>query len=276
MTSSPFRFGVVATPHPDGTGWLDTARKAVRQGYATLVMPDGLQLLAPGPSLAAAATAAPGLRVGTWVYAAPLRPAPAVAWEAHSLAVLTDGRFEFGIGAGRPDARGFADRLALPFGSPGERLEQVRASVTALRELDGPDRHTPVLVAAGGPRARALAGEVADIVSLAVSPLTPRAEVADMVADVRDHAGGRDIEFAMGVFAVGSDLPSYLRDQIGADPATLVDQRSLVLLPEDPAAMADELRARREELGISYWTINAAYADALAPAIAALVVGAPS
>jgi hypothetical protein len=31
------------------------------------------------------------LRVGTWVYASPLRPAWTTAWEAHSLSVLTDG-----------------------------------------------------------------------------------------------------------------------------------------------------------------------------------------
>ena len=49
------------------------------------------------------------LRVGTWVYASPLRTPWSMAWEAHSLSVLTEGRFEMGIGTGRP---GIEDELA--------------------------------------------------------------------------------------------------------------------------------------------------------------------
>ena len=39
-------------------------------------------------------------RVGTWVYAAPMRPAWSLAWEAHSLSLLTEGRFELGEDTG--------------------------------------------------------------------------------------------------------------------------------------------------------------------------------
>jgi hypothetical protein len=39
--------------------------------------------------------------------------------------------------------------------------------IDALHELEGPDLRTRVLVAAGGPNARALAAEKADIVSIA-------------------------------------------------------------------------------------------------------------
>ena len=70
-------------------------------GYSTLLMPDGLQLLSPFPALATAAATAE-LRVGTFVLAAPLRPPRTAAWEAHSLTVLTGGRFELGIGTGLP------------------------------------------------------------------------------------------------------------------------------------------------------------------------------
>jgi alkanesulfonate monooxygenase SsuD/methylene tetrahydromethanopterin reductase-like flavin-dependent oxidoreductase (luciferase family) len=66
-------------------------------------MPDFPQLQpSPGPTLAVAA-ALTELRVGTWVYASPLRPAWSAAWEAHSLSVLTEGRFEMGVG---PEGRG--------------------------------------------------------------------------------------------------------------------------------------------------------------------------
>jgi alkanesulfonate monooxygenase SsuD/methylene tetrahydromethanopterin reductase-like flavin-dependent oxidoreductase (luciferase family) len=54
------------------TQWRATAVRAAELGYATLLMPDVLNLLAPGPSLGVAAGVA-DISVGTWVYSAPLR-----------------------------------------------------------------------------------------------------------------------------------------------------------------------------------------------------------
>ena len=66
--------------------------------------PDARLPTAPTPPGAALALAAAltDVHVGTWVYAAPMRPPWTTAWEAHSLSILTEGRFEMGIGAGRP------------------------------------------------------------------------------------------------------------------------------------------------------------------------------
>ena len=105
----PLRFGVVAPITTDLPAWRDQVRGIADNGYSTLLMPDVQQWQpAPGPTLAVAATIAADLRVGTWVYASPLRPASSMAWEAHSLSVLTEGRFEMGIGTGRP---GMEDEL---------------------------------------------------------------------------------------------------------------------------------------------------------------------
>ena len=136
------------------------------------------------------AATVPELRVGTFVLAAPLRPPRAAAWEGHSMTVLTDGRFDFGIGTGLPRARQWADQLGLPYRSGPERLADVATAVEHLRELDG-QAHTPVLMAAGGPQARALAARIADTVHLAAAPLATRDEVAAMAADVRKNAGDR-------------------------------------------------------------------------------------
>src|SRR5215470_2101741 len=73
------------------------------------------------------------------VYASPLRPPWMMAWEAHSLSVLTDGRFEMGVGTGRPGIEDELREKGLPVVPPGERLAQVRETVRALRDLDGPD-----------------------------------------------------------------------------------------------------------------------------------------
>ena len=110
----PFRFGVVAPLTTDPSAWLDRVRRIADSGYSTLLVPDVPQWQpAPEPMLATAA-AHTGLRVGTWVYAVPLRPALMVAWQAHSLSLLTDGRFELGIGAGRPGIEEEVERLGLP------------------------------------------------------------------------------------------------------------------------------------------------------------------
>ena len=157
----PLRFGVVAPLRTDLPAWRDQVRRIADSGYSTLLMPDVQQWQpAPGPTLAVAATLA-DLRVGTWVYASPLRTPWSMAWEAHSLSVLTEGRFEMGIGTGRPGIEDELRQLGLPVVTPGERLSQVRDAVTSLRDLDGPDFHTPVVMAVRGPKARALAVDLA-------------------------------------------------------------------------------------------------------------------
>src|SRR6195256_2857730 len=134
------RFGVVAPLTTDMPTWRDRVRRVADSGYSTLLMPDVPQWQpAPGPTLATAAALAPSLRVGTWVYASPLRPAWMTAWEAHSLSVLTDGRFEMGTGTGRPGIEDELREKGLPVVPSSERLAPGRETVTALRGLDGPD-----------------------------------------------------------------------------------------------------------------------------------------
>jgi len=104
----PFRFGVVAPLRTDVPTWRASVRRIADAGYSTLLMPEVPQWQpAPGPTLALAAAIA-NIRVGTWVYASPVRPPWITAWEAHSLSVLTEGRFEMGVGTGRP---GIEDQL---------------------------------------------------------------------------------------------------------------------------------------------------------------------
>lgn len=267
MADRAFRFGVIGAPSGTGEQWRALAVQAASLGYQTFLMPDVPHLLAPGPSLAVAATAA-DIRVGTWVYSTPTRPPLATAWEAHSLSVLTGGRFEMGIGTGHPQlAAQFASRLGLPFGSPTERLSQLAATITALRSLDGEDLHTPVLVAALGTKARSLAAEQADTVAIAAGPLTPREEVARLAADVRARAAGRDIEFAMNLIAVGERIPPYVKQATGVDAADLISADSLVLLRGNTQAMADELRRRRDQIGASYILVNADVMSHFAPVL---------
>src|SRR3954470_6079125 len=120
------RFGVVAPITTDVPTWLDQLRGLADSGYSTILMPDVPQWQpAPGPALAVAATVT-DLRVGTWVYASPVRPAWSTAWEAHSLSVLTNGRFEMGIGTGRPGIDDQLRELGLPISAASERVANLR------------------------------------------------------------------------------------------------------------------------------------------------------
>jgi alkanesulfonate monooxygenase SsuD/methylene tetrahydromethanopterin reductase-like flavin-dependent oxidoreductase (luciferase family) len=189
-----------------------------------------------------------------------------MAWEAHSLSVLTEGRFEMGIGTGRPGIEDELRQLGLPVVTHAERSLQVRDAVTLLRDLDGPDLHTPIAMAVRGPKARALAVELADTVTFAATPSDSRAETIRMAADFRAI---RDVELALHVPVVGDAVSPFMTPP-DTDPAALRAVDSLLVLPSDPAAAIDEVLRRREEGGFSYFVIGAVAADAIAPVVAEL------
>ena len=262
----PFRFGVVAPLRTDLPTWRDRVRRIADAGYSTLLMPDVPQWQpAPGPTLAFAAALA-NIRVGTWVYASPVRPPWITAWEAHSLSVLTEGRFEMGVGTGRPGIEDQLRELGLPVVPPSERLAQVRETVKALRDLDGPSLHTPVAMAVRGPKAQALAAEVADTVTFVQLPGETRVEVARLACD---FCAIRDVELALHVSVIGDTVAPFMAPP-DTDPAALRAADSLAILPDDPAAAAEEIQRRREEIGFSYVVVGAAFADVLAPVVAEL------
>ena len=262
----PLRFGVVAPITTDLATWRDQLRGVADSGYSTILMPDVPQWQpAPGPALAVAATIT-GLRVGTWVYASPVRPAWITAWEAHSLSVLTDGRFEMGIGTGRPGIADQLRELGLPVIPASQRPGQVRDVVTALRELDGSDRHTPVVMAVGGPKAQALAAELADTVTFVMPQTETRAET---MRRVRQLDNRRDVELALHVPVIGDSVAPFMAGP-DTDPAAVRAADSLAFLPSDPSAAAEEIQRRREEIGFSYFVFGADVAGALAPVVAEL------
>jgi alkanesulfonate monooxygenase SsuD/methylene tetrahydromethanopterin reductase-like flavin-dependent oxidoreductase (luciferase family) len=262
----PLRFGVVAPITSDVATWRDQLRRLADSGYSTILMPDvPLWQPAPGPALAVAATIT-GLRVGTWVYASPVRPAWSTAWEAHSLSVLTNGRFEMGIGTGRPGIADQLRELGLPVVPASQRSDQVRDVVAALRELDGADRHTPVAMAVAGPKAQALAAELADTVTFVMPQIESRAE---SMQRVRQFDNRRDVELALHVPVIGDSVAPFMAGP-DLDTAAVRAADSLAFLPSDPTAAAEEIQRRREEIGFSYFVFGADVAGALAPVVAEL------
>jgi alkanesulfonate monooxygenase SsuD/methylene tetrahydromethanopterin reductase-like flavin-dependent oxidoreductase (luciferase family) len=203
------------------------------------------------------------LRLRTWVLAAPMRSPAAVVREVKALQQLSDGRFELGIGTGRPDAADEAARLGVAWPGASGRVAQLEAVVTAVREQVDP--RPAVVMAASGPKALAVAGRVADRVAVA---LGPRSTQADLEAGAtRVHASAPDVALSLQAFGVGERVPEYLQRQ-GVSGADLRDAGSAVMLPADPAEIADQARERAESLGVDEIVVPSDFLRDVAPAIA--------
>src|SRR3954468_18542709 len=113
MQARSFRFRVVGAWARAAQAWARQARRAEQLGYSSLLVPDTLDTLAPWPASAVAAAGTSTLRGGPYVLATSRRHPNEVAWEASTLNLLSGGRLELGLGAGRPAAAAEADRLGL-------------------------------------------------------------------------------------------------------------------------------------------------------------------
>src|SRR6266700_2867913 len=130
----PFRFGVTVSRADSAEGWWAEMRRVEAAGYSTLLVADWLgPVLAPLPALAIAAASTTRLRVGTWALANDFRNPVLVAREAATLDLLTDGRFELGLGAGRAD-HGYAS-LGLHPDAGGVRVRRLAESARLTKPL---------------------------------------------------------------------------------------------------------------------------------------------
>src|SRR4051794_2597642 len=231
-----FRFGVVSAHARDGDDWAAQARRVEELGFDCLLVPDTARTLAPLIAAAVAGSATSRLRVGSFVLAAPLRPAGMVAWEAATLQQLTGGRFELGLGTGRPQAAADAAALGAAFGTPAERIAQVVATIEAVRARPGAPR---ILVAASGPRMLELAADLADTIAFGLPPTADDDRLGAAVDVVRKAAGdGFDrLELSINLLAAGTleQTPDWLRQQLGTDVATLAAAGSYAVLAGAPA-----------------------------------------
>jgi probable F420-dependent oxidoreductase len=269
MTEREFRFGVVTGRAPTGTEWAATARRAEELGYDTLLVPDTVHTFAPFAALAAAAACTTTLRVGTYVLSAPNRAPGLVAWESETLQQLSGGRFELGIGGGRPGAERDAAALGGDFGTPAARLDRVAETIEAVRKLPAPP---PVLVAASKPRMLRLAAERADIVALGLPPQATEQDLARTVSALREAAGDRigELEVHLNVAAVADDadaVPAWLSRMVGGDPRAMAAAGGIAFLLGPAERVADELRRRRAEHGVSYIGMSGLFMEQFAPVI---------
>jgi alkanesulfonate monooxygenase SsuD/methylene tetrahydromethanopterin reductase-like flavin-dependent oxidoreductase (luciferase family) len=262
-STANYSFGVVSVPTAGGRAWLDQVQAAEQQGWTSLLVPDTLWTPSVFPTLAAAAAVTSNLRLRSWVLAAPLRSPAAVVREVSALQVLSGGRFELGIGTGRPDAEREADLLGVPWGTPAERIGQVLDVVAAVREKVTPA--PTVAVTASGPRMLATAARIADRIGLALPPTAGENDLRAAVDRVRSSRQG-PIGLTLQLSGIAGKLPTWLA-RIGLDPAAMTQSGAIGMLTGDAGAMTDTLQRWRSEFGIDEILVPGELADEFAPVI---------
>lgn len=295
MERRPFRFGVVAAQAGSGEEWAETARRVEALGYTTLLMPDTIaHSLAPLVALTAAAGATRSLRVGTYVIANDYRSPVLLAKEVATLDLLSGGRFELGLGAGRPSAAADNRMLGFPFDAGGVRVARLTESLALVRRLlagetvsthgtyyhvegariyPGPvQRPLPLLVAGSGRRVLSLAAREADIIALGVAPDETEEAVEEKIGWLRAAAGERfaGLELNINLVGVAGQLARYVAAQFGAEAAALAASSAVTVLAGSSDEMCERLVARRDKLGISYISVPQELMEAFSPIVARL------
>jgi probable F420-dependent oxidoreductase len=306
-----FRFGVNVRGARSLVEWREKARRVEDLGYSALTVPDHLiDLIAPIPALVSAAEATQHLRIGTTVLNNDLRHPVLVAREAAAVDLLTDGRFELGLGAG--SIRSEYDEAGLRFDRGAIRVDRLAEAVTIIKALLEGEQTTfagqhyrlsghalvtlpvqkprpPILIGGNGPRLLALAAREADIVGF--SGITFRAggrsppdlsgwrvsAVDERVRLVRATAGEARLprlEFnALLQRVVLTDHRQGAAEELANHWTQLTSDEILqspYVLIGTVEQMVEEILARRQRWGISYYTVQEPYLDAFAPVVVRL------
>jgi len=261
--TSSMSFGLLHLPTGSGRVWLDQVRAAEQRGWDCLLVPDTLWTPSPFPTLAAAAAVTSSLRLRTWVLAAPLRSPTAVVREVKALQVMSSGRFELGIGSGRPDAEREAQLLGVPWGTPTARIGQVEQVVTAVREQVTPV--PAIAITAAGPKMLGTAARIADRVGLALPPTATEQDLREAIDRLRATPADR-IGVSLQLSGVGGKLTTWVA-RSGLDPQVLVETKAIGMLAGDAGQMADTLQRWKTEFGVDEIVVPGELADDFAPVL---------
>ena len=139
-STRPFRFAIQAQRADSAREWREKAKKIEALGYDVLLMADhfGPQFgIAPALAVAAEVDDHSSLRPARTSKRPP--SSRIVAKDVATLDLLSEGRFELGIGAGGSYPPDF-DWTGIPFDPAPVRVDRLRESIAVLKGLfaDGP------------------------------------------------------------------------------------------------------------------------------------------
>jgi probable F420-dependent oxidoreductase len=308
----PFRFGVITENAPSRDYWITLVRRVEELGYATFLLADHfVNELMPIAALMAAADATKTLRVGSFVFDNDFRHPALLAKEAAALDLLSDGRLEFGIGAGwhRPEY----DQIGLLFDSAGVRLSRLEEALHIIRQFFAQETvnfagshytvtdlqafpkpvqrpYPPFFMGGGGKKMLSLAAREADIIGLHVrvkddgtvdADERSEAALARKVEWIRQAAGDRfasiELNLLVGDVVITEDrqqaAEQYIREK--GRPGATVEQilANPYLFIGSIEQIAEQLYRLREQFGISYFVVDSGAMEAFAPVVSRLAGG---
>lgn len=307
----PFRFGIQVNKASSNTEFRETARKVEDLGYSTFFVSDhyldrnlppaATNDFAPIAAMATAAAVTETVRIGCRVFCIDYHVPAVLAKEAATLDFLSDGRLEFGIGAGWSE--GEYQAMGLTFAEAPSRVDKLEEVVALLKahwsgeDMDLSGQHVNVKGYAGLPlpvqrphpaliiggnkkRVLSLAAREADIVSIAIIPfvprnelgLTPEEEAARRLRLVRDAAGDRfgdlDIEGSPYYAEITTDHDAAVArvvEIMKCPPGGLLDHPNVLIGTTDE--IVDRLIHRREVTGVNYVTVQQSLLEVFAPVV---------
>ena len=200
----------------DAIGWpalVEVVRTAERTGYERLFLPE-ITARETFSTLAALAGKTLGIGLGTGVVPIVARSMPVTAMAAATVQDVSDGRMVLGLGTG-PAGPGALDRLrsfveATRRVLAGETVLDAQDSGSFRLTLELPGGPPPIWIAALGPRAMRLAGEVADGVILNWCPPERVAFARERIAEGATAAGRDPSDVTVAVYVravVGQERP---------------------------------------------------------------------
>ena len=292
-TNHPFRFGVLAAYAPSRAAWVSLATQAEDLGYSTLLIPDrtSMGILAPIPALAVAASVTSKLRVGSYVFCNSYRHPVLLAREAATLDLLSDGRFELGLGAGVSAAE--SEQMGIPFAGAGARVQQVEESVQLVKQLFTEETvnftgkhytvtnlkgnlrpvqkpHPPILVAGTGEKMLKMAAREADCIAIGSrfsreGPDPSDATLEQKIAWIKSAAGDRFPQVVL--------CQTIYDFEITDSSLPVSAQQGGWNLPRRPLSTeqaVEYLLEQRDRYGFSYLQVQASQMPNFAPVVARL------
>ena len=312
----PFRFGVQSFNAESGVDWAQQAQLAESLGYSAFHLADHIlgagpaleranhpvQNLAAIPAMAYAAAVTSTINIGCRVFCIDYHNPVVLIKSAMTIDKLSNGRLEFGLGAGwikeeyaalglqmdEPAVR--IDRLADVIEGVkafrGDELVDVNNNTLQWKEFTGdpkPVGRAPIMIGGGSPRILRLAGREADIVSLnfnnrsgMIGPdgvqLSSEAETQKKMGWIKQGAGDRfdDIEIEIGAYFTfvmddASPVLGQFAQMFGLSEDDMAKHPHALFGSVD--AICDELERRRELHGISYITVGRDNMESFAPVV---------
>lgn len=316
----PFRFGLQSYVAESAQDWKDQVRAAEDLGFSTFSLADHyigpgpaldrashpVQSIAAIPAMAVAASLSTTITIGCKVLCVDYHHPVVLAKELATIDLLSEGRLEVGLGAGWVAAE--YEAMGLAMDRPGIRIARLEAVADLVRRfcagetLDIRSEHVTafdfdalpvspqpggpkIMIGGGAPRILAMAGRVADIVSVnfnnssgtLAGPGIATATAEDTVEKIgwiRDGAGDRfsDIELEIPAYFTkvtddGDATVASMAPMFGLEPDVFRDHPHVLIGSVDH--IAETLQTRREKFGISYVSIAGKPRD-FAPVVAKL------